>query len=451
MKKILIPIFLFTVLMLSNCQDYLDIKPKGQTIPSTTEDYDLLLTSISKLGIDDELFLTADDYYADEKNLGDLADPNNKLFHLYSYSNLRFQNPEIGILGWNAPYQNLYVFNKVINEIDYATNSLNYNESDKKRIKAEALYGRALHYFFIVNMFAKHYNKSTAASDKGIPIVLEASTAQDEPLMSSIEEVYNRILQDLNNALANLPNNNAIPTRPSKGSAYALLARIYLYRADYKLALENAILALQQKNTLSNYITSTNIAVSYKQEQFSILRYGSTLGFYNGFLSNELLKLFNKNKDNRFTKFLSHPWDYNAQKYDLTKYANGYQIEPNMTVSVPEMYLTAAECYAREGDIANALKNINLLRKNRIKDVVDKTASDFANNNELLKFVLEERRRELFMNGTRLFDLKRLNLETQFAETVKHPLNDKVYEAAPNSGKLVLPIPAQVKKFNKNL
>jgi hypothetical protein len=68
-----------------------------------------------------------------------------------------------------------------------------------------------------------------------------------------------------------------------------------------------------------------------------------------------------------------------------------------------------------------------------------------------LTLVLEERRREMIMTGMRLFDLKRLNLESALAKTVTHTIRTDNYTAEPGSNKLVLPIPNQVLSFNPNM
>lgn len=60
----------------------------------------------------------------------------------------------------------------------------------------------------------------------------------------------------------------------------------------------------------------------------------------------------------------------------------------------------------------------------------------------------------MIYTNTRLFDLKRENLEPAFAKETIHKVlgtTNITFTAAPNSGKLVLPIPAQVLKFNPEM
>ncbi|WGU71201.1 hypothetical protein QIU18_04595 [Capnocytophaga canimorsus] len=75
-------------------------------------------------------------------------------------------------------------------------------------------------------------------------------------------------------------------------------------------------------------------------------------------------------------------------------------------------------------------------------------SADFSSDKDLIKFCLEERRRETFQSHLRLFDVKRMNLEPNFVTTLVKEFQGETYKAEPNSGKLVPPIPAQVMKFN---
>ncbi len=121
----------------------------------------------------------------------------------------------------------------------------------------------------------------------------------------------------------------------------------------------------------------------------------------------------------------------------------------NMAMSAPEMYLIAAECEARVGSKDKALDWLNRLRNNRIENNVPLTA---GTADEVLKEVLDERRREFPLQGlVRLIDLKRLNKEARFAKTVTHIVAGTNVTLQPNDAKYVLPIPARVLRFNPNM
>lgn len=444
MKKIILTIT--ALLSIISCDRYLDVQPTGQVIPTTIEDYDLLLNgggySIHTLGNETALFLSADDLnYEDEG--GDPNSVDNQKFQLYSFSNLRFANPSNAEQAWNTAYHNIYVYNKIISEVMSAKSAVGYSESQKQSIRAQALVGRALDYFYLINTFAKHYSPANATSD-GVPIILDANITQSVGERNSVGEVYARIISDLEEAIPNLPNKGSNKTRANKATGYSLLSRVYLYKGDYDKALENANNALAINGNLADYTATTNNAqmiTAYNAEQYSWRYFSYTKG-HTSTLTDEFKATFDTNNDTRYTKFYAnHPLAGEYKKFypDL-----------NQLTSVGEMYITRAEIYARQGNMAGAINDINTLRSKRIVNYTNLTSADFTDNDALLRFALEERRRELYNNGTRLFDIKRLNLDSRFARNITHTHNGTDYVATPNDNKLVLPIPAQVMKFNLN-
>lgn len=77
--------------------------------------------------------------------------------------------------------------------------------------------------------------------------------------------------------------------------------------------------------------------------------------------------------------------------------------------------------------------------------------SDFTDKTDLLRFILDERRRELIMSGIRLFDIKRLNLEPEFTKSVTHYVEDTEFTLEPESPNLVFPIPGVVLNYNPDM
>ena len=66
-----------------------------------------------------------------------------------------------------------------------------------------------------------------------------------------MQEVYDQIKADLDEAAPNLPEKPVLNAyRASKPVGYGMLARMYLYMGDYKKALENAVISLQNNSTL---------------------------------------------------------------------------------------------------------------------------------------------------------------------------------------------------------
>ena len=235
MKKYIV--LLASSLLLFSCRDYLDVVPKGYVIPSSVTDYELLLIGGDNgpnfTSNEDVLHLSNDSCYLSTGEIGNVSDNLNTNFALYSWSNFRFSDPSVSNSAWNSAYSNIYTFNKIINEIDDATLAVGDTEEARMKVKAQAYYGRAYEYLFLVNTFAKQYSKSSAATDYGVPLVLLADVTQTLPSRGTVAGVYSQIISDLESAVAHLPAKSQILILPNMGAGYALLSRTYLYQSDY--------------------------------------------------------------------------------------------------------------------------------------------------------------------------------------------------------------------------
>lgn len=87
-----------------------------------------------------------------------------------------------------------------------------------------------------------------------------------------------------------------------------------------------------------------------------------------------------------------------------------------------------------------------LLRKRYLDGQTD--FIDIITDNEILSYILIERRKELLFRGVRWSDLKRLNREEAFRTTILRKIQfdnvEQVFELHPNDAKYVYPIPQTV-------
>lgn len=117
--------------------------------------------------------------------------------HLYAFNSEIFGEGESDGL-WEYSYNRIYYYNVVIDDIMGATQD---TEEHKKQLRAEALVGRAFEYLTLVNAYANHYDPSTAATDPGVPLMLDkisikqiCSALQCRKYMIKLRRIWMRLL-----------------------------------------------------------------------------------------------------------------------------------------------------------------------------------------------------------------------------------------------------------------
>lgn len=458
-KTIYIFIASVALLLLSGCDQFLSIQPKGILIPKTVEEYEALLNDAGFMKVAEAypVYLSDDAYVPDDDETGYLIGYNTTeqyIKNLYSFNEKVFgPSEEDGF--WVYSYNRIYTYNVLVNRIMDATEG---TEERKKSIKAEALMGRALEYLYLVNAYAVHYDKATASKDLGVPLVLSIDEKPDHLTRATVQEVYDLIINDLTEAVKYLPMKPSLNAfRASKSAGLGILSRAYLYMGEYDKALKYANESLEVNNALLNLndyevvnptgaLGRTNVPGMTRNPENIYLRLAPWVFGISGsvYPSKDLLELFTPN-DRRLQLY------YTTEPYGLTTETPIWlqYLETNLAISTPEVYLTAAECEARIGSKDKAMQLLNGFRDHRF---ANNTALVAGSKEEALKMVLEERRRELAFQGPlRLYDLKRFNKQPGLAKKVTRVIQGKTHTLEPNSPKYVLPIPATVLRFNPGM
>jgi tetratricopeptide (TPR) repeat protein len=476
MKKIFTILFI-AIVALSGCKKYLDVKPKGYTIPEFYDDYERLLNNSALYGVSSSYPV----YLTDDAQSGEVKDPNKPAdypgYDLFKRNLYEFKPGRIFESGqsdrfYEAAYEHIFVYNTIINNIE---NVKDRTLADRLQLKAEAQIGRAFEYLTIVNAYAAHYDPATAGTDLGVPLVLTEDISVKYK-RGTVEEVYAQIRKDLDEALPNLalkvPNN----FHPTKSVGYAFLSRMYLYMGKYAEALQNANEALKLNSNLIDYRTYTNKKGTWgrvctiadqtvvfprpNESKESIWsRFGTSSNghvFTELYASTDLLDVYQKDlpanaTDQRLKLFFC---DGQANFGGAITVFPGRKlwaayVEFNHGFGTPELYLIAAECEARVGSKDVALQHLNKLRDMRIAGNQPLVA---ATKDDALRMALEERRRETAYQGsTRLIDLKRLNKDPRFAKTVTHKNGTETYSLPANDKRYILPLPPNVLEFNPSI
>jgi hypothetical protein len=124
-----------------------------------------------------------------------------------------------------------------------------------------------------------------------------------------------------------------------------------------------------------------------------------------------------------------------------------------------ELYLILAEANARLNNLAEATNYVNQLRAKRLSGNETAIATP-TSQVEMIKTIINERRKELLFGFNRFFDLKRFNLEPDYAKTITrdYPVVNvsesrptQTYTLRPDSRLYIIPFPHSATDKNPNL
>ena len=407
------------------CNDFLDTTPKGMVIPTTVADFKGILIDSPWASTGYPLAnLCSDDVFYFQPTA------NNTNTNAYLWLDNFYKDSESDN-AWNDSYEAIYNMNVVIDNIMEATEG---TTEEKQALTTEAKVQRAYMFWYLQSLYAKAYDPATAATDLSIPLPLKPDLEALLP-RSTVEEVTNQILADLDGAENLLPDVASNDYRPTKAAVHGLRARVYFYMARYDEAAAEAEKALSYNSELNDmrtwefideefpFLGVTNMPEDYTVSPEKIWHRATSFDsmIQTFCISDDLQALYGDKKDLRF-KF----W-----------------------FSIPEMMLIRAEALARHNDNA-ALDLLNDLRTYRFKeeDYRPLTTSDGPN---LLSIVLDERRRELALTGLRWLDMKRLCREGLYTRTLEREFEGTIYQLEPNSNHYVFPISLQVLNMNSNI
>ena len=438
MKVLKFTLYIFLpILLLNSCRDYVEVEQVGNNrILKYTSDYRGLANNYESMTGSGGIYLLAN---ADaEFPVTYQNGVSNFWSNAYTWQE-KIYDPSQGDSDWNSLYKAVYYSNVII---DGVMSSEKGTDAEKKEIYAEAFVHRAFAYLQLVNTYGPQFDPKSANSEKAVPLLLKPELFSSlEP--STVGQVYDQIISDLQSALANniqdTPDFNVLP---SKRAVYALLARTYLYMGSYQLSLDNAQKALAMQNGLIDLKTfASGFSYPVLIENPEVIFSKTLLLAYVGApLSTDLLNSFGSN-DLRYDYYTIAGNNffpaYTGRGFGISRYS--YTNGINVGVSVPEMYLISAECYARLGQTQEAVDNLNILRAKRYKLGTDYEVSA-TTSTEALNLALVERQKELIGRGFRWFDQRRLNLDPLYQKTYTRIFKGQTYTLEPNSKGYVFPI-----------
>lgn len=438
MKFLKFTLYILPALLLNSCRDYVEVEQVGNNrILKYTSDYRAIANAYNDISGSGGIYLLAN---ADVEFPTTYQNSVSTIWaNSYTWQD-RIYDPSQGDSDYIGLYKAIYYSNVLL---DGVMSSEKGTDAEKKEIYAEAFVHRAFAYLQLVNTYGPQFDPASANSEKAVPLLLKPE------LFSSLErstvgQIYDQIISDLKSALANdIQDTPPFNVLPSKKAVYALLARTYLYMGQYQLSLENAEKALQMQNGLIDLKTfATGYSYPVLIQNPEVIFSKTLLLTYNRApLSNDLLSSFGTN-DLRYDYYtiagnVAISPTYAGRGFGIATYSNTNGI--NIGVSVPEMYLIAAECYARTGQTQKAVDYLNILRAKRFRANAAYQVSA-TTSTEALNLVLTERQKEFIGRGFRWFDQRRLNLDPAFQKTYTRIFKGNTFTLAPNSDGYVFPI-----------
>lgn len=406
--------FAIAALALTGCSDIIDKSPVLETSSAT------IFASKEKIasnleGVYGRLGEIAPSYYYTTEMRGDDFED------LVQNGNLIAYEMNVSVSGSSSPWNSLY------QAIGEANDFLANLESAKELVgdsygqyRAEALFVRALSFYWLTVLYAPTYHLDPNAS--AVPLRTGTpETSENDLAASTTEEVHRQILADLNDDnIAQLPVKGSTPavatvTHATQAAAHALRQRIYLERWDWDKAISEG-------KAIGGYrlgdITALFATPYYTDESIFTLPYSANNKnsmASNFFLANSValenvysgifaLPLYSQEADVRKARLTHKPNSHiTISKYVDT--SSGTDWLPVFRYA--EVLLNLSEAYFNKGDEDSARSLLLEVRRRSIA-AADDTLDEATLHGEALKeAIYNERRIELVGEGVRSIDIHR--------------------------------------------
>lgn len=400
---------ILTACICMSCSDFLKENHYHQVLPKTAEDYGQLIYTQLSVIESGTTSITLESYkqaiekecYADNLNASMNNGKNLKIYY-----------------AGDAALTNMYVFMRGYKEIkDYniVLDELPDTDLASHTLRATARIMRAVAYYNLMRNYCDPWDEKEADHQLGLPIVQEFDM-EAQPPRSSLRLTVDFITNDLLTAINEGQDDSEMLFTTDVAKAY--LAKTYFWSEQWELALKvcKELLSKYPLLEASAYTTmidtkqriSGNMllmsgtglsSTSYNRDAKYLAQRPLSIGFYKLFVE--------KDKDVRFK--------YINKKLTTTK-------PPFIGIRSAEFALMAMECLVHTGKEAEALSMLNQFRSHRIADYTPLTMQTLppVDNSALIRVdalgrpltpllqaILNERRKEMLLEGDRWYELKR--------------------------------------------
>jgi hypothetical protein len=353
------------------------------------------------------------------------------------------------------PLRTYHYFNSIIGQMNmilaHVDEVVQITEDQKRMIKGQALAFRGFSYWWLVQLWGERYDATKSSNDQlGVPLVLEP--IEKPQARASVQQVYNQINEDLDEAIRLLTNNpvaEALPNGHIKAKiAHGMKARVALTQANWPVAAHHAKTARELHNRMGTAAQLLDGMWEHTHPEFMWAYHqpadqGPVQASFSGYMSINYAGTFIRTSMRGISETLYESMDptdirrdwwvadstdpvYNSIKapanqggnatiifkYDVRKWRMmGVWTVPNTSNSVDpcfmrvsEMYLIEAEAEFMRGDENAARAALTTLMAVRVPGFTTTNTGE-----ALLQEIWRNRRIELWGEGHRFLDLKRQN------------------------------------------
>ena len=404
--------FIMALPLILSCKGYLDIKPYGKTIPKSPEEFSAILHKhLNNIDQGEESIfgnirsIVELECFGDDLEANLTEYPEGNYIPLYVGTKLSDKQNE---------YSRLYSYIKDCNII--IGNMKNDGSALASDVLGTAYTLRGLCYYNLLRDFCEPAVNN--ADGLGVPIVT-VFEMEDRPIRGSIRDLTELISNDYKKAQEYNIKDDVY--RFNNDVLDALLARLYFWTGEWDKAVQFADKVLE-KYPLLNGQNYSDMIESYVAKKGNMAFKSGTIIIDKGMEYDGAINYTKKRPVSRqFVELFSEKENDIRYKLSFNK-KRVFVKKPLSCIRSAEMQLIKAEALYHKGDENGALKSLNDLRRNRISGIVDFTSATLPAVNvddriktdasgkaltPLIYSILCERRKEMFMEGDRWYEMKR--------------------------------------------
>ncbi len=394
-------------------------------------------------------------YTSDELKVGPQNGGSGLLTYRLQYSSDATTGDDV-----TAGYYNYYALIDQVNRVlPHVYTVIGGTQERKNTLRASLLALRAISHFNLLQSFCGPYDPN------GLGVaVMTTFNPNATPPRATMGTVMAQIDADFAEAKSLLPETNSAnfsDTVINKLNIEAFQARIALYRKDYDAAIVHASnvissdirpLATDAGTFAAIWQDQSGAEVLYRVRLLTSTAMGATFTASSGSIyfnpSDKIMSQFGAG-DYRSSVYFGQ--DANGQNYVNKYYMSdrGPRMVDIKVIRTAEMFLIRAEAYASKAtpDLVAGAADLNALRGSRINGYIDQ---NFSNAQDLKDAIVNERYKELWLEGQRFYDLKRLHLDLERGASDAAPEWQFLRWGTPEDYRFVYPIPREATSANPN-